>query len=706
MSELNSISSLTKLNFSLLSLEQKIAIKNEGRPKPNLIIVKESKGKDRTFKRNFNIETYDKNDWICGCDITNKLFCFPCVIFNRSNEMSWSKIGIDDLSHLSAKIKSHEKTQTHINAQLSLKLLGKQDIRQQLNSAFRLNIQKYNKQVKENRYILSKIIDCIRFCGAFELALRGHDETADSVNPGVFKGLINFTAELDYALKTHLEKATVFKGISKEIQNDILDCTLTICQIQIKTEINQADFLSIIADETTDVSNSFQMSIVFRYLLTDGSPVERFWGFFNPTGHDAKCLSECIKSTLKDVLTDKNKLITQSYDGANVMSGHISGVQTFIKSDYPNAHYVHCYAHQLNLIMKAASCKSKETRIFFSNLTDITNFFTRSPQRVQVLDEIVKKRLPKTVETRWNFKSRVVNTVYENRELLIECMDKIETTSNQTTTINQAGALRRMLLESTFIYWLNVFHRIMPHLDILYNQLQKRSTSPVEINNAIHNFEINIQKERDNLDNIQVDEGESVKRRRENIYLTRNIIAKEVCDTIIVSVNELYKYKGHLIAANLFLLDNFENYEKNFPQLYLESTVEAYPFIDKLKLKTELQVIYKRNDFKNISTAVHLLKFIIENQLLDTFSETSKLLKIVITIPMTSAEAERSFSTLKRIKTFLRSTMSEDRLSALSMLSIEKLMIKNIPDFNEKVIDMFAKKKERRIELTYKNVSD
>jgi len=60
---------------------------------------------------------------------------------------------------------------------------------------------------------------------------------------------------------------------------------------------------------------------------------------------------------------------------------------------------------------------------------------------------------------------------------------------------------------------------------------------------------------------------------------------------------------------------------------------------------------------------------------------------------MTSTEAERSFSTVKRIKTFLHSTMSEDRLSALSMLSIEKLMIKNIPNFNEKVIHMFAEKK-------------
>lgn len=112
--------------------------------------------------------------------------------------------------------------------------------------------------------------------------------------------------------------------------------------------------------------------------------------------------------------------------------------------------------------------------------------------------------------------------------------------------------------------------------DIVYNQLQKRSTSPVEINNAIHNFEINIKKERDNLDNIQIDEGESAaKRRRENMYLTRNIVAKEVCDTIIVNVNELYKYKGHLIAANLFLIDNFEKYEKNFPLIYLEQTVEA-----------------------------------------------------------------------------------------------------------------------------------
>lgn len=50
--------------------------------------------------------------------------------------------------------------------------------------------------------------------------------------------------------------------------------------------------------------------------------------------------------------------------------------------------------------------------------------------------------------------------------------------------------------------------------------------------------------------------------------------------------------------------------------------------------------------------------------------------------------------------------MSEDRLSALSMLSIEKRMINNISNFNEKIINVFAEKKGRRIELIYKNVSD
>ncbi|GBM59387.1 hypothetical protein AVEN_17419-1 [Araneus ventricosus] len=115
--------------------------------------------------------------------------------------------------------------------------------------------------------------------------------------------------------------------------------------------------------------------------------------------------------------------------------------------------------------------------------------------------------------------------------------------------------------------------------------------------------------------------------------------------------------------------------------------------LQKDRLKTELGVIYRRSHFRNMTGAISLLQFIIENNLQTTFSEAYKLLLIIVTIPMTTAEAERCFSTLKRVKTFLRSTMSEDRLSALAMFSIEKRMIKDIPKFNENVIDLFASKK-------------
>jgi hypothetical protein len=145
-------------------------------------------------------------------------------------------------------------------------------------------------------------------------------------------------------------------------------------------------------------------------------------------------------------------------------------------------------------------------------------------------------------------------------------------------------------------------------------------------------------------------------------------------------------------------------YENNFPSDHFNKTIEAYPSLDVTKLKTELQLFYKRTDFRDINLTVHLLKFIIENNLTLIFSESYKLLKIISTIPMTTAEAERSFSTLKRIKTFLRNSMTEDRFTA--MLSIEKRMINNIPNFNEEVINRFAEKKERRIDLTYKHVPE
>ena len=75
------------------------------------------------------------------------------------------------------------------------------------------------------------------------------------------------------------------------------------------------------------------------------------------------------------------------------------------------------------------------------------------------------------------------------------------------------------------------------------------------------------------------------------------------------------------------------------------------------------------------------------------------LLQIALTMVVSTAHCERSFSALKRIKTYLRSSMTEQRLTDLAILSIEREVSKQISLDN--VIDEFAAKdKNRRIILS------
>jgi hypothetical protein len=65
--------------------------------------------------------------------------------------------------------------------------------------------------------------------------------------------------------------------------------------------------------------------------------------------------------------------------------------------------------------------------------------------------------------------------------------------------------------------------------------------------------------------------------------------------------------------------------------------------------------------------------------------------RILLTVPVTVASAERSFSKLKLLKNYLRSTMSQERLNGLAMCTIEKDILDTI-DLNI-VLDDFCIKK-------------
>ena len=105
-------------------------------------------------------------------------------------------------------------------------------------------------------------------------------------------------------------------------------------------------------DETTDVSTKEQLSVIIRLDKKD-DVVERFLKFYNVSSDRT---APAISSLVKDVFSHYgdsilNNMIMQTYDGASVMSGHISDVQTLVRADYPFAYFFHCAAHRLTLVL-------------------------------------------------------------------------------------------------------------------------------------------------------------------------------------------------------------------------------------------------------------------------------------------------------------------------------------------------------------------
>ncbi|XP_030581661.1 zinc finger MYM-type protein 1-like [Archocentrus centrarchus] len=446
------------------------------------------------------------------------------------------------------------------------------------------------------------------------------------------------------------------KGTSKTVQNELLDCMFSVLKEHIIKEAQSSDFLSIQADETVDVATQCQLVLVLRFIDAKNTVQERFFEFIPLQSATADSIATALKERLATILPEdqKAKLICQAYDGASVMRGATAGVQKKIQDVYPNAHYIHCYAHQLNLIMQQATSHITKVRIFFSNLSGFSSFFSRSSKHTSVLDKVVAHRLPASSNVRWNFHSRAINTVFEHREDLIRCFQSIQDSGDfDPITVREAGAFAMLLEDQDFKFFLQLFHHIMPHVDLLYAKLQKKVIDSVCIQESIQQFQQDIQKIRNSLHSMvgqsSVGSSQPVKKRRTLSVEDHERIAAEVCDIILGHTRERFSFTNHLVSATLLQGDRFEQYNTAFPEDALSNTLKAYPVLNGGKLKTELTLIYSKDEFKACCGAVGLLQLFMENNLEEVFSETVTLLKILITTPMTTAEAERCFSTLKRI---------------------------------------------------------
>ncbi|KAK1874902.1 Zinc finger MYM-type protein 1 [Dissostichus eleginoides] len=244
-----------------------------------------------------------------------------------------------------------------------LKTFGDTRVDLQLNDQLRRETELHNERVNKNREILKRLIDCVLFLGKQELSFRGHDESAESRNRGNYVELLSFLAESNTDLHYHLSTNKVFTGTSGKIQNDLIYAIAEVFGEEIKMEIKKAPFVAVMVDETTDVGNVAQLSVVLRY-VTDTGVKERFVRFEDVTsGKRADDIAALIFRFLEEYECSLDKVVAQCYDGAAVMASGLNGVQAKVKERAPMALFIHCYAHRLNLVLTQGASKLKECKL-------------------------------------------------------------------------------------------------------------------------------------------------------------------------------------------------------------------------------------------------------------------------------------------------------------------------------------------------------
>jgi hypothetical protein len=87
--------------------------------------------------------------------------------------------------------------------------------------------------------------------------------------------------------------------------------------------------------------------------------------------------------------------------------------------------------------------------------------------------------------------------------------------------------------------------------------------------------------------------------------------------------------------------------------------------------------------------------FIVQRKLSEVYANVFVLLRTVITVPIATASAERSFWRLKLIKTYLRTTMAQERLTRLAILSVQNDVVSAL-DYSEILGSLSSRRSRER----------
>ncbi|CAK6965275.1 zinc finger MYM-type protein 1-like isoform X8 [Scomber scombrus] len=129
-----------------------------------------------------------------------------------------------------------------------------------------------------------------------------------------------------------------------------------------------------------------------------------------------------------------------------------------------------------------------------------------------------------------------------------------------------------------------------------------------------------------------------------------------IYEDVSTQMKNRFDHYGQLSFFSLVDLRRFDKMSSSFDDQSLKSLEEAYAkHFDFIRLKADLTGPYSSQLIcEQCTTPAQLLKFLHTNDLVVTVPEVTKLLSLILILPATTASVERSFSALKRIKTYSR----------------------------------------------------
>ena len=720
-----------------------------GSCRPTGPFPRDRKQGDRCFSEKYYTTTTKagiklQRSWLCYSPTLDCAYCEPCWLFaDRGAPFfndAWIK-GVRDWGHLTGKIDSHAQSQIHTGACAIYEQWKR-------NGRIDANMEREARNAANYwRQVLERIVNVTITLATCNLPFRGHREsTSESdINSGNFLSIIQLLARYDPVLKELLERPQgSVKYLSPAIQNEIICIIANRVKCDIQEEIKSAPFFSVIMDTTQDISKIDQLSQVYRYVTIqrdennnakDIMINKAFLGFEVAVDTTAAELQNKIVNSIQSNGFDMAKCRGQGYDGAANMSGVYSGVQARIREMEPLAKYVHCAAHNLNLTLNDSVKDITQLRTFYETVEALYVFFGNSIKRWALLSGIIKSdlsehdnvTLKRLCPTRWSSRHDALTAIRYRYVDVMKALAKIALLSEKKDERNEATALKKKLEDFSFIVLVVQQTKILENVNAVSKMLQ---TKQVDLHKAVSHLD-NIIKTlttyRNEFDQVKLtaqnlaakwganteftetrkrkvkrhfDElSEDVRLTNAESYFRINVFNASL-DIIISQLSERFtsmrETNNVFCAIHPGTLNNAQD-----DALYQDAQRLVEHYSRDLNKSFPAELLAFRACFKSEiakePTVKELAKMlIVENSTMAaSFTEVCTALLLYLTIPVTVAAAERSFSKLKLIKTYLRSSMGQERLSGLAILSIENSRARTL--VLGRVVEDFAERKARKM---------